>query len=149
MILIERLTELLNGLRPGRKASDNRKSLPNEPEAPAAGNPWTHDLQRLECYSETEESPSEPVRSDSCENQIQLLMEQARLEKAKETLKRQQENLGRKSLEPRKPRTTDATIVDAKAWWGQSVATWNPEDSKNIGPQGEQRHPRQHKWFNH
>ena len=73
-------------------------------------------------------------------------------EKAKEILRQQQQEfpLGDPQSTPRekrKPRTTDATITDTKAWWGQAVATWDPNDAKNLSPQGEMRHPRQHKWF--
>jgi len=157
MIFIERLRELLLGLMPGRNArSTDQDSLDsanseylNQPRV----NPWTQDLERLACYTKTE--PAETGRSDSGEVKIQLLMEQARLEKAKEVLKQQQLNakMGetaelKKPTKKRKTRTTDATIVDGKAWWGQAVATWDPEDAKNLGPQGEIRHPRQHKWFN-
>jgi hypothetical protein len=156
MIFIERLADVFRRLMPGKRASV-AADAPGEQDADLRVNPWTRDLERLACYSAREEAEPtvEKGRSDSCENKIQLLMEQARLEKAKETLKKQQESLGLTSPTPNldkngKPRkrTTDATLVDAKAWWGQAVATWDPEDSKNLGPQGEQRHPRTHKWFN-
>ena len=158
MIFIERLRELLLGLMPRRSArSSDQESLlsSTDSETNPRVNPWTQDLERLACYTKTE--PVDTGRSDSGEVKIQLLMEQARLVKAKEVLKQQQQQQNAKISDPtelqkpnekRKTRTTDATIVDGKAWWGQAVATWDPEDAKNLGPQGEIRHPRQHKWFN-
>jgi len=155
MIFLERLRELLSGLLPARDArlSDRQTNTQDDPNGKSSSkaNPWTQDLDRLACYSR-EEAP-DSGRTATGEMKIQLLMEQARLEKAKEALKQQQHRLQLEEPEPgkpgakRRPRTTDATITDAKAWWGQSVATWDPEDAKNLGPQGEQRHPRQHKWF--
>jgi hypothetical protein len=160
MIFIERLSELLRGLLPARIArlsdpqTNTKHDLKDESSSDCKANPWTKDLERLSCYSR--EEPAETGRTESGEIKIQLLMEQARLEKAKEILKQQQQRLKLGEAEPeadkkperRKVRTCDATITDGKAWWGQSVATWNPDDAKNLGPQGEQRHPRQHKWFN-
>ena len=163
MIFIERIRELFLGLLPGKTArsSDQAALLqPTTTEANPRVNPWTQDLERLACYTQTE--PVESCHSDSGEVKIQLLMEQARLEKAKEVLRQQmqqrlqQQQSGKtdeigeqkKTGTKRKTRTTDATIVDGKAWWGQAVATWDPDDAKNLGPQGEIRHPRQHKWFN-
>jgi hypothetical protein len=154
MILIERLRDLLSGLLPLRKARafDQSTNAPYDTKAatPPPANPWTQDLERLSCYSKTEEM--EKLHSDSGEVKLQLLMDEALQEKAKE-IRRQQEleqydepGAGRKGTR-RGPRTTDATITDTKAWWGQAVATWDPEDAKNLGPQGEIKHPRQSKWF--
>jgi hypothetical protein len=39
------------------------------------------------------------------------------------------------------------TSVDLKAWWGQSVATWDPIDGKNVDSIDQQRRPRKAKWF--
>ncbi|MGD9680280.1 MAG: hypothetical protein AB7W16_03775 [Candidatus Obscuribacterales bacterium] len=47
----------------------------------------------------------------------------------------------------RKPRSTDDTAVDLKAWWGQSVATWDPIDSKNVHSPRDQKLRRRTKWF--
>jgi hypothetical protein len=156
MIFLERLRELLQGLLPLRNArtSDQQSYTHHDHtgESTPKANPWTQDLDRLACYTRVE--GPDPGRTESAEIKIQLLMEQARLEKAKEALKQQQKRLEFDEPEPgkhgqkRKPRTTDATITDTKAWWGQAVATWDPDDAKNLGPQGEIRHPRQHKWFN-
>lgn len=156
MIFIERVRELFLGLLPGKFACfKGQESLTNQDSAESAArvNPWTQDLERLACY--TREEPTDSAKNNSGETKIQILMEQARLEKAKEALKQQLQNAKTAEIDfqknpggKRKARTTDATIVDGKAWWGQAVATWDPEDAKNLGPQGEIRHPRQHKWFN-
>jgi hypothetical protein len=154
MIFLERLRELFKGLMPVKNARSSDKATntlyDHTGDSCTKANPWTKDLERLNCYTRAETSN----RTDSGEIKIQMLMEQARLEKAKEILKQQQTKLEFKEEDPDKPgqkvkrRTCDATLTDTKAWWGQSVATWNPDDAKNLGPQGEQRHPRQHKWFN-
>jgi hypothetical protein len=156
MIFIKRVRELFFGLVPGKFAcfkDQESRSTQGSTESAATVNPWTQDLERLACY--TKEESTEPTKNNSGETKIQILMEQARLEKAKEVLKQQLQNAKTTEIDfdkqpggKRKTRTTDATIVDGKAWWGQAVATWDPEDAKNLGPQGEIRHPRQHKWFN-
>jgi len=157
MIFLERINELMRGILPGKKAQiKNGQNYPLfDCDGDAAGktNPWSHNLERLSTYQQPGAAAAQTEKTESGETKIQLLMEQARLEKAKEMLKEQQEKLrlgdpAQPLSDKAKRRTTDATIVDAKAWWGQAVATWNPEDAKNLGPQGEIKHPRQHKWFN-
>ena len=40
------------------------------------------------------------------------------------------------------------TAVDLKAWWGNSVATWDPNtDAQNLDSIHQQRRPRKTKWF--
>lgn len=40
------------------------------------------------------------------------------------------------------------TAVDLKAWWGNSVATWDPgADAQNLDSIHQQRRPRKTKWF--
>lgn len=41
----------------------------------------------------------------------------------------------------------DVTGMDAKEWWGQAVATWNPLDGKNIDSIEKLRRPRHSRWF--
>ena len=67
------------------------------------------------------------------------------MEKTKDALRKQQEILQKGGQ--RSARINDKTVTDAKAWWGQAVATWDPEDSKNVTME-DRRIPRQHKWFN-
>jgi hypothetical protein len=148
MIFLERIRELLLGLLPCKSARQSNTKIVNPCEDAPRANPWTRDLERLNCYTKEESSD----RTVSAEMKIQLLMEQARLEKAKEVLKQQQQQqritIGdAQTVKKPKRRTCDATLTDTKAWWGQSVATWDPDDAKNLGPQGEIKHPRQHKWF--
>ncbi|MBZ0189427.1 MAG: hypothetical protein K8F91_24490 [Candidatus Obscuribacterales bacterium] len=47
----------------------------------------------------------------------------------------------------RKRTNGDETAVDLKAWWGQSVATWDPIDSKNVYSARDQKSRRRAKWF--
>ncbi len=40
------------------------------------------------------------------------------------------------------------TATDLKAWWGNSVATWDPNaDAQNLDSIHQQRRPRKTKWF--
>jgi hypothetical protein len=105
-------------------------------------NPWRENLDRLAQEHGDQPSCSNP---STVEEQFQVLIEQAKMEKTKEALRKQQEllqNGGRRAARP-----NDKTVTDAKAWWGQAVATWDPEDSKNVTLE-DRRHPKQHKWFN-
>ncbi|MDP3509564.1 MAG: hypothetical protein Q8T09_16450 [Candidatus Melainabacteria bacterium] len=102
-----------------------------------SANPWQSNLDRL-----AERSPehNDPISSSTeIEEQFQVLMEQAKIEKIK--LEAAQ-NFSRGEK-----RKADATVTDAKAWWGQSVATWEPLDGKNVDNLEQRRHPRQSKWF--
>lgn len=47
----------------------------------------------------------------------------------------------------KKNRVGDATTPDMKAWWGQSVATWDPIDEKNLDSVEQTRRPRSTRWF--
>jgi len=100
-------------------------------------NPWQSNLDRL---AERAPDKQEAVSSSAeIEEQFQILMEQAKIEKIKQEAA-QNLNRGEK-------RKADATVTDAKAWWGQSVATWEPLDGKNVDNIEQRRHPRQSKWF--
>ena len=114
---------------------DNYYELPS-PDGESA-NPWQSNLDRL-----AERSPDKPEAvstSTEVEEQFQVLMEQAKIEKIKQEAA---QNLNRTDK-----RKADATVTDAKAWWGQSVATWEPLDGKNVDNIEQRRHPRQSKWF--
>lgn len=108
------------------------------------GNPWQTNLERLAIEHGAEAECAQPATPQSVEEQFQLLIEQARMEKTKETLRKQQEILQNGG---KRRRAQDQTVTDAKAWWGQSVVTWDPEDSKNMGME-DRRHPKKAKWFN-
>ena len=102
-----------------------------------SANPWQSNLDRL---AERAPEQHEPVSTSAeIEEQFQVLMEQAKIEKIK--LESAQE------LSRGQKRKADATVTDAKAWWGQSVATWEPLDGKNVDNMEQRRHPRQSKWF--
>ncbi|CAN5202872.1 hypothetical protein BH11CYA1_BH11CYA1_32300 [soil metagenome] len=119
----------------GPSASEEHYQLPS-PDGESV-NPWQSNLDRL---AERAPDKHEAVSASAeVEEQFQVLMEQAKIEKIKQEAAA---NLNR----PDK-RKADATVTDAKAWWGQSVATWEPLDGKNVDNVGQRRHPRQSKWF--
>lgn len=105
-------------------------------------NPWQHNLERL---AEKHGSELKETNPQTVEEQFQVLIEQAKMDKTKDALRKQQEILQKGGQ--RSARINDKTVTDAKAWWGQAVATWDPEDSKNVTME-DRRIPRQHKWFN-
>jgi hypothetical protein len=51
---------------------------------------------------------------------------------------------------PRKPkRASDATAKDLKAWWSESIATWDPDISKSANSSGQRtRNKGSEHWFN-
>ncbi len=137
------MQNLLLKIRTAVCASTKNKD-PNQGPTPTEENPWQRNLERL---AEERGADCQKVSGTqkTVEEQFQVLIEQAKMEKTKESLRKQQEALqkgGNKSA-----RIHDKTVTDAKAWWGNSVATWDPEDSKNVTFQ-DQKLPKQHKWFN-
>lgn len=108
------------------------------------GNPWQNNLERL-AKEHGSECGDASTSGAPVEEQFAQLIEQARMEKTKETLRKQQEILQNGGIRP--SRAADKTVTDAKAWWGQAVVTWDPEDSKNVGFD-DRRHPKKAKWFN-
>jgi len=121
----------------GRLGSDQAEDYEQLPTTGDSAHPWQNNLDRL-----AERSPDrrEAVSaSASVEEQFQALMDQARAEKIKLEMEHGLNQPKRK---------TDATVTDAKAWWGQAVATWEPADAKNVDSFAERKHPRSSKWFN-
>lgn len=117
-----------------RKAEDSDQY--ELPGAEGGVHPWQNSLDRL---AERDNQPREVISAQTdVESQFQALMEAAKQEKLKIEAER---GIG----EPK--RKADSTVVDAKAWWGQSVATWEPLDGKNMNTFGHHRQPRQSKWF--
>ena len=85
------------------------------------GNPWKEDLERLS--SQPRPDP------EMLHKTIARLDELVRLTEQPAETKRK----------------ADGTTVKMKVWWGNTVATWNPTDAKNLTD--EQKHPRLSKWF--
>jgi hypothetical protein len=104
-------------------------------------NPWQKNLERLALEQGV---AKDPASEQTVEEQFQQIIEQAKQDKVRETLKKRQEYL--QSGGQRPIRASDKTVTDQKAWWGQAVATWNPEDSKNVTFE-DRKLPKQHKWF--
>lgn len=100
-----------------------------------AAHPWQRNLDSL--ANRTPEVHDVVSATTDVEAQFMALMEQARLEKLKLEAER--------GLNHAPKRKTDATVTDAKAWWGQAVATWEPADAKNVDSFAERRHPRSSK----
>jgi hypothetical protein len=106
------------------------------PSTDGSVHPWQSNLDRL---AERGNEPREIINPvNDVEAQFLALMEQAKQEKLKIEA---EHGIGEQK------RKADNTVVDAKAWWGQSVATWEPLDGKNMNSFGHQRQPRQSKWF--
>jgi hypothetical protein len=104
--------------------------------APAV-NPWEADLARL-----ANERKNEIVSVTSAKEHdeiTQLVNDLAKAVKKDETALQPQE--------PKPRRAGDGTVHDLKSWWGDSLATWDPDiDGKNV--QNDQRNKaRQVKWF--
>jgi hypothetical protein len=135
--LIERVADVF---RFPSKAKANHQST--QKSADDQSNPWQQNLARL-AVERGQDLPAGKNSADKNEEQFNILIEQAQLEKAKEALVRQKEMLQNGG---RRKRANDATVTDAKAWWGESLATWDPNDAKNISNY-EQKFPQKSKWF--
>lgn len=100
-------------------------------------NPWEADLARLAQERKNEVlSVTTPKEHDEI---TQLVNDLAKAVKKEDTALQPQET------KPR--RAGDGTVHDLKSWWGDSLATWDPDiDGKNV--QNDQRNKsRQVKWF--
>lgn len=100
-------------------------------------NPWEADLARLAQERKNEVlSVTTPKEHDEI---TQLVNDLAKAVKKEDTALQPQE--------PKPRRAGDGTVHDLKSWWGDSLATWDPDiDGKNV--QNDQRNKsRQVKWF--
>lgn len=140
MIFFERLVDPMRRLF--RKSE--YQVAQEQDDAPPC-NPWQANLENLAKQHGDLKEEKEKVLS-AITNQFRTLLEQTKMEKLKSDLEEQKFNLSQGQGKKR-PRTQDVTVTDAKAWWGQSVATWDPGDGKNVSHQLEVRHPRKAKWF--
>lgn len=119
----------------GRKQESTRKTIES---------PWLEGLDSL--ASRYTENPMQPTSYE--------IKDEAALE-AEEQLRQLctdvQAGLGdeKDRVVVRKERKqTSTTSVDLKAWWGQSVATWDPTiDGKNLDSIEQQQRRRKAKWF--
>ena len=139
MIFFERLVDPMRRLFRKDECQITNKAEDNNPV-----NPWQANLEHLAKQRGDEEEKERLLSTIT--NQFRTLLEQTKMEKIKAGLEEQKRNLSQ-GQGKRLPRQQDATVTDAKAWWGQSVATWDPEDGKNVGSQLEYRHPKKAKWF--
>lgn len=106
-------------------------------ESAPAVNPWEADLARLANERKNDVvSVTTPKEHDEI---TQLVNDLAKAVKKDETA------LGQPEQKPR--RAGDGTVHDLKSWWGDSLATWDPDlNGKNV--HNDQRNKaRQVKWF--
>lgn len=139
MIFFERLVDPMRRLFRKTECQINTKD-----DGGTAANPWQANLEHL--AKQRGDDPEKERLLSTITTQFRTLLEQTKMEKMKAELEEQKFNLSQGQTKKR-PRQQDATVTDAKAWWGQSVATWDPEDGKNVGHQLEFRHPKKAKWF--
>lgn len=85
-----------------------------EPEqihvAARVANPWQEELDRLVANRfQPKENFSEPI-NEQLSNLTQIA-----------------QDAQQKAAQKKAKRSGDGTVTDLKAWWGESVATWDPE----------------------
>ncbi|PWT96459.1 MAG: hypothetical protein C5B53_09635 [Candidatus Melainabacteria bacterium] len=103
----------LNNLKRLFKPDQQLEAKPEpEPEqvhvAARIANPWQDELDRLVANRFQPKEFSEPI-NEQLSNLTQMAQEV-------------QQKVARKAK-----RSGDGTVTDLKAWWGESVATWDPE----------------------
>ena len=100
-------------------------------------NPWEADLARLANERKNEiVSVTTPKEHDEITALVQDL---AKAVKKDET--------ALQPAEPKPRRAGDGTVHDLKSWWGDALATWDPEiDGKNVHNDNRNK-ARQVKWF--
>lgn len=135
------MISLQNLINDFKRIALKAKSKKTQCSEPNTEHPWQKNLERL---AHEQGVAPDPTTEKSAEEQFQQIIEQAKQDKVRETLKKRQEYL--QSGGQRPVRQADKTTTDQKAWWGQAVATWNPEDSKNVIFE-DRKLPKQHKWF--
>lgn len=104
----------------------------------AAVNPWEADLARL--ANERKNEVLSVTTAKEHDEITQLVNDLAKAVKKDETALNQQ-------TEQKARRAGDGTVHDLKSWWGDSLATWDPDlNGKNV--HNDQRNKaRQAKWF--
>lgn len=108
------------------------KSLFPAKKQPETVNPWEADLARLAAERRENEAP--PV-SDEVTQFVNDLAKAI----SKDT----------PAVQPQKTRRrTDPTVTDLKAWWGESVATWDPEtNAENVQSSDQRNRQRPSTWL--
>ncbi len=101
-------------------------------------NPWEADLARL---AQERKADGPQVTTAQEHDEIAQLVNE--LSKA---VKKDESALHPPAAKPR--RAGDGTVTDLKSWWGDSVATWDPDiDGKNVTSSDQRNKARQAKWF--
>ena len=141
--IYERLLDLIK--HSGRRRPGASSVFTLQDECPDTANPWQRNLERL--AEQHGQALPQAREINAVEQQFNQLIEQAQLEKTKEVLRQQKEILQNGGKKARPTRQNDATVTDARAWWGQSVATWDPEDGKNVTNYEQKKPNTRSKWF--
>lgn len=107
----------------------NNQSLDDAEEHSVVDHPWQVDLDHL--ADRLGEEPCK-IAEKPTDEQMKKLCDDAKA--------------ARKST--KEMSSPGKTAVDLKAWWGSSVATWDPNtDAQNLDSIHQQRRPRKTKWF--
>lgn len=103
-------------------------------------NPWEADLQRLANERKSEVlSITTPKEHDEITQLVQDLAK---------AVKKDESAIHPPADEPKPRRAGDGTVHDLKSWWGDSLATWDPDtDGKNVNNADTRNKARQVKWF--
>jgi len=97
--------------------------------AQRVANPWQEQLDELVANRfQPKDNFSEPV-NEQLSNLTQMAQEE-------------QQKVARKSK-----RSGDGTVTDLKAWWGESVATWDPELANTVDTEQRHRTRGLKRWF--
>ncbi|HMO19755.1 MAG TPA: hypothetical protein PKD05_07845 [Candidatus Melainabacteria bacterium] len=110
--------------------------------------PWQQDLDHLaeklghEKVQVSQNQETRIAESTVVEQDFQKLFNQV-----KQDMEQQKQSGSKKPVVTRKRREADITAVDLQSWWGQSVATWDPIDSKNVDSVSQQPRRQRTKWF--
>ena len=144
MMLGRKITSFLD------KLFGKNKDLSMEDDLPLTDDhPWKGDLDHLASkFGEADDNltprfDASPVNDAQLEDEFDRLCEEIKKSYGTEESARKIEQLKERRRQTRQA----STAVDIKAWWGQSVATWDPIDGKNIDSIEKLRRPKRSKWF--
>ena len=112
--------------------------------------PWQRDLDHLARKLGEEEVSIQKVQDDATKVAESTMVEkdfQNLFNEVKSEMQQKQSGTKSPVVTKKTTREGDITAVDLKSWWGQSVATWDPIDSKNVDSVNQQPRKQRTKWF--
>lgn len=114
--------------------------------------PWQKDLDHLaqKLGEDAVEVPFNKAGTEMAESTVVEEDFKNLFKEAKSELQQKQSKTDNKPVVvKKKTREADITAVDLKNWWGNSVATWDPDiDGKNVQNVNDKRKRQKTKWFN-